>query len=50
MWFEDRELADAPVHYDNEQAHAWMAGWEAAVEEYTRQINEMLAREQSNEL
>lgn len=30
------DITAAPVHYSNEEAHAWCAGWNAAVDEAIR--------------
>jgi hypothetical protein len=33
-WYEERTMNQAPVQYDNEQAHAWAAGYNAAIDAY----------------
>lgn len=46
-WWEERDLNHAPVHYSNEEAHAWAAGWNAAVAEYNRELEEAMQSQAS---
>lgn len=44
-WFDERFAEDAPIRYEAEEANAWAAGWNAAVEACAEEQNEILRRE-----
>lgn len=45
-WDDYRNVDDAPSWYGVDEASAWASGYMAAVENYTKALNEALAREQ----
>jgi hypothetical protein len=44
-WFVERGMDDAPIHYTADQAHAWAAGWNAAVRACIEDQDRALAAE-----
>lgn len=46
-WDDERDPNDAPLGMDSDQAYGWACGYNAAIEEYTKQLNKALAQEKA---
>jgi len=42
-WADERSEKDAPCHYNNEEAHAWVAGYNSAIEAFKKELVNDLA-------
>jgi hypothetical protein len=44
-WYDERGPDDAPIWYSFEAASAWANGYNAAIEEYNRELARVLKKE-----
>ncbi len=47
-WFDERDMGDAPVWLNADEANAWASGWNGAVRACTDQQDAIFAREMGN--
>lgn len=47
-WHDERYSGDAPIHYDNNEAAAWASGYNTAIENAAKDLDQALAKELGN--